>query len=83
LISLVGERAGSDQPLRIIIFHSNAPETAQYLLGETNNILSPQENYQAELSPVIDTHLGPGSLAIACMHRIQAKTNLIMYNILP
>ncbi len=68
LISIVGEKAGSDKPLRIVIFHSNVPKTAQSLFGETKNILSPEEIYLPELSPVIGTHVGPGTLAIACMH---------------
>jgi len=38
------------------------------LLIENKNILSPEEFYLVELSPVIVAHMGPGTLAIACMH---------------
>ena len=68
LISLIQEKAGGEHPLRIVVFHSNVPETAQSLLDDIKKTLSPEEIYLAELSPVIGTHVGPGTLAIACMH---------------
>ncbi len=68
MISLIQEKAGEDQPLRIAVFHANVPETAQSLLDDTKKALSPEEIFLAELSPVIGTHVGPGTLAIACMH---------------
>ena len=64
LISLIQEKAGGEQPLRIVVFHSNVPETAQSLLDDIKKTLF----YLAELSPVIGTHVGPGTLATACMH---------------
>jgi DegV family protein with EDD domain len=70
LISLVEERAGSERPLRMAVFHSNVPEIAQDLLEETRSRLKPDEIFLAELSPVIGTHVGPGTIAIACMHGI-------------
>ena len=68
LISLIQEKAGGEQPLRIVVFHSNVPETAQSLLDDIKKTLSPKEIYLAELSPVIGTHVDTGTLAIACMH---------------
>jgi DegV family protein with EDD domain len=68
LISLIEEKAKGELPLRIAIFHSNAPETAQALLEDTKEKLSPEDIFIAELSPVIGTHVGPGTLAITCMH---------------
>jgi DegV family protein with EDD domain len=68
LISLIDEKTKGEQPLRIAIFHSNAPEKAQKLLEETKEQLSPEEIFLAELSPVIGTHVGPGTLAITCMY---------------
>ena len=41
---------------------------AQALLENTEDTLSPDETFLAELSPAIDTHVGPGTLAIAFMH---------------
>jgi len=68
LISLVEEKTGGEKPLRLAVFHSNVPEQAQDLLKDAENALSPDETFLAELSPVIGTHVGPGTLAIAFMH---------------
>ncbi len=68
LISLVEEKAGGEKPLHLAVFHSKFPEQAQALLKDAENSLSPDETFLAELSPVIGTHVGPGTLAIAFMH---------------
>lgn len=67
LISLVQEKTSGEKPLRLAVFHSNAPEQARDLLKDAENTLSPDETFLAELSPVIGTHVGPGTLAIAFM----------------
>ncbi len=68
LITLVEEKANHEKPLRLAVFHSNAPDQAQALLVEVEELLSPDEIFLAELSPAIGTHVGPGTLAIASMH---------------
>jgi DegV family protein with EDD domain len=68
LISLSDERIDNERPLRMAVFHSNAPKLAEDLLQDTQKILQPDEIYLSELSPVIGTHVGPGTLAIAYMH---------------
>ncbi len=67
LISLVEEKTGGEKPLRLAVFHSNVQEQAKALLIDAENTLSPDETFLAELSPVIGTHIGPGTLAIAFM----------------
>lgn len=67
LISLVEEISGGEKPLRLAVFHSNVPEQAAALLAEAEQALSPDETFLTELSPVIGTHVGPGTLAIAFM----------------
>ena len=67
LISLVEEKTDGERPLRLAVFHSNVPEQAQALLEDVENALTPDETFLAELSPVIGTHVGPGTLAIAFM----------------
>ena len=49
----------------LAVFHSKVPEQAQALLKDAANALSLDENLMAELSPVIYTHVGPGTLEIA------------------
>jgi DegV family protein with EDD domain len=68
LISLVEEKAAGEKPLRLAVFHSNVPDQAAALLKDAEEALSPDEVFLAELSPVIGTHVGPGTLAIAFMH---------------
>lgn len=65
LISLVEEKSAGEKPLRIAIFHSNVPDQAKSLLADAKGALDPEETLLAELSPVIGTHVGPGTLAIA------------------
>lgn len=70
MAELVREKAAGEQPLRIAVIHSNVPEQARILKDEIAAAFSPEEIYISELSPVIGTHVGPGTLAIACMHGI-------------
>ena len=65
LIGLVGEKAAGDKPLRLAVFHSNVPDEGKKLLSDAETALNPDETYLTELSPVIGTHVGPGTLAIA------------------
>lgn len=68
MIDLITEKAGGEKPLRMAVIHSNVPELAQKLMEEVQVSFTPEEIYISELSPVIGTHVGPGTLAIACMH---------------
>jgi DegV family protein with EDD domain len=68
LISLIQERVGDHRPLRLAVFHSHALEEAQALLKNAENTLSPDETFLTELSPVIGTHVGPGTLAISSLY---------------
>jgi DegV family protein with EDD domain len=68
LVELIEEKAGGETPLRMAVIHSNVPDQAQTLLEELKSKYNPHEIYLAELSPVIGTHVGPGTLAIVCMH---------------
>ena len=68
MLELIKEKACDEKPVRMAVIHSNAPELAHKLKAEVLESFSPEELYVAELSPVIGTHVGPGTLAIACMH---------------
>lgn len=67
---LIKEKAAGEEPLRMAIFHSNVPDLALDLKEDIKASFSPEEIFVSELSPVIGTHVGPGTLAIACMHGI-------------
>lgn len=68
MADLIREKAAGEKPLRMAVIHSNVPDMAQNLMEEVQASFSPKEIYISELSPAIGTHVGPGTLAIACMH---------------
>ncbi len=70
MMSLLEDRAANQLPLRMAVIHSNVPERAADLQAEVQQRFSPDELFLSELSPVIGTHVGPGTLALACMHGI-------------
>jgi fatty acid-binding protein DegV len=68
MAELIQEKAAGEKPLRMAVIHSNVPEQAHDLKEEVLKTFSPEEIYVSDLSPAIGTHVGPGTLAIACMH---------------
>lgn len=65
MLALVEKDIAGRTPVRISVFHAMALEAAQELLETTQARFSPVENILAEVSPVIGSHTGPGTLAIA------------------
>lgn len=68
MAELITEKAAGERPLRMAVIHSNVPDLAHELKDEVTAAFSPEEIYVSDLSPAIGTHVGPGTLAIACMH---------------
>jgi len=54
------------QPVRAAIFHANVPETAVTVLNLCQDAMQIEQDYTFELSPVIGTHVGAGTVGIAC-----------------
>lgn len=67
LIELVEERVGGKKPIRLATLHANAPNDAQELLKKAEVKLEPVESLFTEVSPVIGTHAGPGTVGLAFM----------------
>jgi len=67
IIQLMDEAMEQDQKLLLAVMHSNAPQRARALLNQAQEKFTPVEAYLADLSPVIGTHVGPGTLALAAM----------------
>jgi DegV family protein with EDD domain len=67
LIELVEEKAGGRTPLRLSTLNANVPEEAHALLEEATARLGAIEKIDSELSPVIGTHAGPGTIGLAYM----------------
>jgi DegV family protein with EDD domain len=67
LVELVEERSDGRKPLKLASLHANAPDQARALLEEATERLETEETIIAEVSPVVGTHAGPGTVALAYM----------------
>ena len=65
LIELVAEKCHDQTSIRLAAAHANAPDEARAMLERAAARLNPVETLLGELSPVIGTHVGPGTLALA------------------
>jgi DegV family protein with EDD domain len=64
LIELVGEKVTGRSNIRLATVHANAGEDAKALLDRAAQQLNPVETFVADLSPVIGTHAGPGTVGL-------------------
>lgn len=70
LLDLFEERIGSRRPVSIASLHANAPEEARLLLERARqrfNASEVSEVVESEVSPVLGTHTGPGTVGLAFM----------------
>jgi DegV family protein with EDD domain len=67
LVELVVERVGGRTPVRLAALNAAARDDAQWLMKQISQRLNPTEMVFSEVSPVIGTHAGPGTVAIAYM----------------
>jgi DegV family protein with EDD domain len=67
LLELVAERCDGKTPIRVACAHANALGDAQALLEKARERLGPVETLTGDLSPVVGTHVGPGTIALAYM----------------
>jgi DegV family protein with EDD domain len=65
ILQLVEKGIDRRLPVRISVFHALARETAQELLETARLRFFPIECILSEVSPVVGSHTGPGTLAIA------------------
>lgn len=67
MLDIVAEKCDGKTSIRIASAHANSLEDAQALLEKAKERLDPIETFTGELSPVIGTHTGPGTVALAYM----------------
>jgi DegV family protein with EDD domain len=67
LLELVGNGIAGRTPVHISVFHALTPETAEDLTERAQKMFNPIENIISEVSPVIGSHVGPGTVSIAYM----------------
>ncbi|MBN1668898.1 MAG: DegV family protein [Anaerolineales bacterium] len=65
LLEIIAERTDGKANLRLGVSHANAEAEAQVLLAQAQQQLKPVEAFLVELSPVIGTHVGPGTISLA------------------
>lgn len=65
LIELVAEQLIGKSNIRLVGLHANADKDAKTLLDRAVQQLNPIETIFAEVSPVVGTHTGPGTVGIA------------------
>lgn len=68
VLELVAEQVKGKSNIRIATLHANSGEEAQSLLHRAAAELSPVEQLFTEVSPVVGTHAGPGTVGLAFMH---------------
>jgi DegV family protein with EDD domain len=67
LMELAEERIGGRQPVHLAVLHANAEQDAKELMKQCNERFNAVELLFTEVSPVIGTHAGPGTVGLAFM----------------
>ena len=67
VIEIVSEQVQGKDRVRLATLHANATDEASELLDRAAAQLSPVETVFSEVSPVIGTHAGPGTIGLAYM----------------
>lgn len=65
LIEVLIERLADKKEVRLASLHAAAPEEARSMLREAEKQLEPMESLESEVTPVIGTHAGPGTIGLA------------------
>lgn len=67
LIELISEQCAGKGDISLAALHANAPNEAKMVLEKAVQRTGAKETLISELSPVIGTHTGPGTVALAYM----------------
>jgi len=64
---MIEKRIEGKTPLRISVFHAGVPELAKQYSAKLEEAWNPVENIITHVSPVIGSHVGPGTISVAWM----------------
>ncbi len=67
VVDIVAERTAGHEIVRIAALHANAEEDARWMMEHLRERIQPTETLLSIVSPVIGTHVGPGTVGIAYM----------------
>jgi DegV family protein with EDD domain len=65
LLELVEQRIAGRKPVRVATLHANALQDAEELLQQGKQRFDALESIMSEVSPVVGTHAGPGTIGLA------------------
>lgn len=68
LLDIIVERLTGKSNIRLSTLHANAKDDAQALLEQIKGRLDIVESVGSEVSPVVGTHVGPGTVGLAYIH---------------
>jgi DegV family protein with EDD domain len=68
LVELVADRVNGHPNVRLSTLHANSFEEAQQLYHMTQECFQVSDHLFTEVSPVIGTHTGPGTVGLAYMY---------------
>jgi DegV family protein with EDD domain len=67
LLEITEQRIAGRKPIRLATLHANAPDEAHELLEKAMERFDVIESVFSEVSPVVGTHAGPGTIGVAFM----------------
>jgi DegV family protein with EDD domain len=67
VVELVEKKIDGRKPIHLASLHANCPGDAQFMQEKLNERLEVKENLISTVSPVVGTHVGPGTVGIAFM----------------
>jgi DegV family protein with EDD domain len=67
LVEIVAEQCKGKTPVRLATLHANSFEDAKAMVDAAGRQLDVTETVYSEISPVVGTHTGPGTVGIAYM----------------
>ena len=65
LVEMIGVKLEKSSVTRLSVLHANAASQADQLMSELVQRFHPVETIMTEISPVIGTHTGPGTIGVA------------------
>jgi fatty acid-binding protein DegV len=67
---IVAEQVRGKSSIQLAVTHANSKADALALLESARNVMDPVETMICPISPVIDAHVGPGTVALSYMSGI-------------
>jgi len=64
---MIEKRIEGQTPLRISVFHAGVPELAKQYAAHLAEVWNPVESIITHVSPVVGSHVGPGTISVAWM----------------